>query len=243
MKILISLKTGNYYYYNEQGEDYHCKEGFITESDLLSGEKLLISNTGKKFLCFNANDYDKRQKIKRGAQIITTKDLGYIIARSGISKTSFIVEAGTGSAAASILFSQIAKKVHSYEINEDHFKISQKNIEKFELENIKLIFGNLGDYIENEKEVDLLFLDMPQPEDIILKDLNAVKKGSYIISYLPSITQVVELFKACSQKDDLYIEEVSEIILREWKINEKIARPQFNKEIDHTAFLTFIRKL
>ena len=43
MKVLISQKTGRYYYYNEEG-DYHCKEGLIKEEDLKSGKSRVFSN-------------------------------------------------------------------------------------------------------------------------------------------------------------------------------------------------------
>ena len=245
MKILISLKTGIYYYYKEQqNQDFHSKEGVVKKEDILSGNTKVTAHTGREFMVFEANDYDYSQKIKRGPQLITPKDLGYIAARCGISKNSHIVEAGGGSGGATIFFSKIAKTVKTYEIKSEHVEIIKKNIEMTKCDNVELILGDLCEHIENEKEnIDLLFLDMPEPSEVIKKDLSKVKSGQYIVCYLPSITQIAEVVKTCSDKKDLYFEEITEVILRHWRVTDKVARPEFRKEIDHTAFLMFIRKI
>jgi len=245
MKILISKKTGLFYTYKEDG-DFHCKEGTLSESELKSEKSLILSNMNKEFLVFNANNYDLRQKIKRGPQIILPKDLGYIISRTGITKESKILEAGGGSGAATIFFSQIAKYVHTYEIVEEHYKLILKNLKLMQIENAKINFGDLTQFIEteNKNEFDLLFLDMPQPITILEKNLDCLKSGSYIVCYLPSISQIEEISEFILKHENyFYLEEISEIILRHWKVKGKISRPEHRKEIDHTAFLIFIRKI
>lgn len=242
MKVLISKKTGNYYYINPEN-DYHCKEGVISKEDLNSGEKVIKAHTDKEFLIFDSNLYDRKKKMKRGPQIILEKDLGYIIARSGIGKKSFIVEAGGGSGGATIFFANIADKVHTYEIREDHCTIINKNVEMFELDNVKVINADLATEISKEKDIDLLFLDMPDPNMILENDLDTVKSGSYIVCYVPSISQIQEITKLVAKREDLYLEEITEVILRHWRIWENVSRPEHRKDIDHTAFLVFIRKI
>jgi len=243
MKVLISKKTGIFYYYGAK-DDFHSKEGTILKEELNSDKNLVVSNLGREFLIFNSNNYDKKQKIKRGPQIILAKDLGYIISRTAMTKKSFIVEAGGGSGAATIFFSQIVDKVHTYEIVEDHYKLIEKNLKYMEVENVKVIHGDLAEYIEKEKEIDLLFLDMPEPISILQKDLSGVKTGSYIVCYVPSISQIQLISEFVSKHENqFYLEEVTEVILRHWKISGKISRPEHRKEIDHTAFLVFIRKI
>ena len=222
--------------------NYHCKERTIEEKDLVDENKNIVySNLNREFLKFPASNYDYSKKIKKGPQIIISKDLGYIIARTRIDKNSKIVEAGGGSGGATLFFSSIVKKVHTYEIDEKNFKLIEKNLKDRNIKNVKLIFGVIIHYIEKEKNIDMLFLDLPEPSKVLEKNLNGVKKGSFIVSYLPSISQIIELSEFISRKDNLYIEEISEIILRNWKVNSKIARPENKKMIDHTAFLVFIR--
>jgi len=203
-----------------------------------------MSNANREFLVFDANNYDKKQKIKRGPQSILAKDLGYIASRTAVTKDSFIVEAGGGSGAATIFFAQIAKKVHTYEIIEDHFKLIERNLKYMEIENAKVTLGDLAQHIENEKEVDLLFLDMPEPVSILEKNLSCVKSGAYIVCYIPSVSQIQNISNYIKTKEnEFYLEEITEVILRHWKVNDRISRPEHRKEIDHTAFLVFIRKI
>lgn len=244
MKVLISKKTGNYYYYNGVGE-YHCKEGFLTEEQLHSGENLVKNSKDREFLVFESNKHDEFQKIKRGPQIITEKDLGYIMARSGIDKTSSIVEAGGGSGGATTFFGRICDKVHTYEIREDHCKIIQSNINKFGLDNVTLTHGDLAENIESmdKDSLDLLFLDMPEPNMVLEKNLDAVKSGRYVICYLPNVSQMIEVTKLIADKQNLYVEEITEVQTRHWRVWERVSRPEFRSEQDFTAFLMFLRKL
>lgn len=243
MKVLISKKTGNYYYYTQVSGDYHCKEGIIKEEDINSGISRALTHTNREFMIFEANGYDITKKYKRGPQLIMAKDLGYILSRSGIDKNSTIVEAGAGSGAATCFFAKFSKKVLSYEIREEHCKIVEKNIDITGVDNVELINKDLGEEIENIKEYDLLFLDMPEPHTILEKELSGLKHGNYVVCYVPSITQIQEITKTISQISTLYLEEISEVILRHWRVWEKVARPEHQKEVDHTAFLVFIRKV
>lgn len=243
MKVLISKKTGIYYYYKEGNGDFHCKEGFVKKEELESDKIIVVSNTNREFIMFDGNKFDLTQKFKRGPQLITPKDLGYVAARCYLGKTDFVVEAGSGSGAATCFFANIVKKVNSYEIKEDHLKIAKKNVETMGLDNVEFFNIDLAENIENEKDIDLLFLDMPEPNSVLSKKLDCVKRGAYIVCYVPSISQIQEITKLTSERDDLYFEEISEVILRHWKVWERVSRPEHRKEIDHTVFLVFIRKI
>lgn len=242
MKVLLSKKTGNFYYWLGNG-DYHTKEGFVTEEDLNSGNNIVKTNTGKEFLIFNSNNYDRRNKIKRGAQLITPKDLGYIASRTGLDRNCVVVEAGSGSGAATIFFSGIVKFVHTFEIVESHYEIVKKNLNFIGCDNVDIVLGDINENLSNLPDADLLFLDMPEPQNLLEKNLNFLKSGSYIVCYLPSITQIQVLTQLLEKRDDYYLEESTEVILRHWKVWGRVARPMHRKEIDHTAFLVFIRKI
>ena len=241
MKVLISKKTGIYYYYKEG--DFHCKEGTIKCEDLKGDVRCAVSNTRREFIVTDANFVDLKEKMKRGPQILMAKDLGYICARTGIGKEAFVVEAGGGSGGATSFFSKICKKVHTYEIKEENCKIIEKNIGYLNLNNVKLFNDDLSEKISKEKDIDLLFLDMPEPECVLKQELSGVKSGHFIVCYVPSISQVQEITKVVAEKEDLYLEEISEVILRHWKVWDRISRPEHRKDNDHTAFLVFLRKI
>lgn len=242
MKVLINKKTQNRHLWKELG-DMHTKEGILSEKDMLSGKSTIVNNNGKEYTVFNAQTIDKVAKIKRGPQIITPKDLGYIISRTYTGKNSKIVEAGGGSGAATLFFANIAKVVHTYEIREEHTEIIQKNLEMFKVDNVVLQTGDLADHIEEEENIDLLFLDMPEPVNVLKKTVKGLESGKFVCCYLPSISQIQELTEFVKESESYYLEEISEVQIREWKVWERISRPLHRKENDFTAFLVFLRKL
>lgn len=242
MKVIISKKTQNRNIWNNTG-DLHTKEGILKEEDILSDNITIINNKEREHIKFDAQKIDKVAKYKRGPQIITPKDLGYIISRTFTGKNDKIVEAGGGSGAATCFFANIVKKVHTYEIREDHIPIIEKNLKLQNVDNVELKCGDLVDFIEDEENIELLFLDMPNPNPILEKNIKGLSSGKFIVCYLPSISQIQELTELIKEKEEYYLEEISEVSIREWKVWDKISRPMHRKEIDHTAFLVFIRKL
>ncbi len=237
MKILIDEKNRKYLY---KGKDMHTKDGVIKKEDI-EIKNLIKSSKGKVYRVVEANFYDKFLKIKRGPQILTPKDIGYIISRTGIGRNSIIVEAGGGSGAFSCYLGNICKKVYTYEVRKENIDIIKQNLEFLDICNVKVI----NDDIKNlkEKNFDLLFLDLPDPDRVLESIINNLKKGIEIVCYLPSMFQVEKLVEFCNKNlEDFFIEEVTEILKRDWIVEHKKVRPQ-NQMLGHTAFLVFIKKI
>ena len=100
---------------------------------------MLKSNTNKEFFIFAPAFIDLYRKIKRDAQIIPLKDIGLIIAETGINKESKVLDAGSGSGALACFLASISKEVVTYEIREDFIEIVKSNIEFLGLKNIKIM--------------------------------------------------------------------------------------------------------
>ena len=109
------------------------------------------------------------------------------------------------------------------------------------LKNVKLKNQDITKGI-TKKNIDLIILDMPEPQKALKKVLKGLKQGGYIIGYVPSITQVISLVKETTKIKELMLIKTIENIQREWKIEEKIARPEF-RMLGHTGFIVVIRKI
>ena len=244
MYKLISLKNKKEYLIKNTQSDFIFDRGVLKKEDLNSPKNILKIN-GLTYLKVIQNDFDKTNHIKRDAQIITKKDIGYILIRTSINSSSKILEAGSGSSALTIWFSKFCKSVKTYEISEKHFLTSQKNLKSFNCSNVEILNSDIFENIQKEKDYDLIFLDMLEGEKIFDYNLkNVLKKGQYICFYIPNITKIIEVFKKIkNREEEFFIEEISEITLREWKVDEKITHPKNKKEIDFTSFLVFVKKL
>jgi tRNA (adenine57-N1/adenine58-N1)-methyltransferase len=243
-----SLKTKRWYYIKNPEQEYHCKEGILSTHDLNSNKSLVESSKGVEFQLFTSQRCDYLQKMKRSAQIILPKDLGYIAAKIGMNREDVVLEAGSGSGFATTFFSGICERVITFERVEHHFECTQKNVEQHGFSNVEIHNTDISEYLshsELSKKANILFLDLPEPVEV-LKSLQPshLINGGHIVCYLPSTRQVDELIDFCEGlKDTFLIDEISESQIRNWRVNNKTNRPEHHKECDFTAFLVFLRYL
>ena len=129
-KIRVISKARQYYV-ADPTKDFHCSEGLLKKSDLKKSK--VKTNKGFEFYIFDATFADRYRRIARGPQTIPLKDIGLIIATTGLNQESKVVDAGAGSGALAIALANIAKEVHTYDINDTHLAIAQENVKKLEI--------------------------------------------------------------------------------------------------------------
>ncbi len=237
-KILIEKETGKMFYLKDL-EDYHTSFGIIKTKDLKSKKTEVTSTTGKTFQSVDPSFSDLWENLKRGPQVMIQKDIGLILARTGINQQSKAVDAGGGSGSLCLSLANVCKEVAVYEINPEHFNIVQKNIELFGITNINLKQENVYENIQ-EKNVDLITLDLPEPWRAIEPVEKSLKIGGHLVIYLPNLIQV-KRFIDSTKKTSIKVIETIELIERKWKIEDQIMRPEFQM-LGHTGFLIFCRK-
>ncbi len=206
------------------------------------GEKIKIGE--KNFWVLKPSLMDKLQSLKRNAQIILPKDAAHIIINCSVESGNNIVEAGIGSGALTIALASMVSpngKIFSYD--------TRKNFIEHALRNVEL--ANLSDYVFtkikdittgiDEKNIDVVVLDIPNPWDAIDHAWESLKIGGYFCSYSPLISQVENTVKKLKRKKFIEIKTM-ENIQREMIITEYGTRPSFNM-LGHTGYLTFARKI
>ncbi len=236
MKITkILLNEQRKYYY--KGQDLHTQDGLIKAKDIESKKKVK-SNKGQEFYVFDADFIDKIQRLKRGPQIILPKDIGYIIANTPLTSQSKVLEAGTGSAFLAVNLSRFAKEVYSYERDKRFYDLAAQNIQDMNIKNITL--KNLDVYKKiDQKDLDVIILDLPEPQKALKNVKATLKRGGYLVCYLPTISQIEVLLKKI--EGFIHIKTV-EILERSWQTEINKIRPK-SQMIAHTAFLCFLRKV
>ena len=167
------------------------------------------------------------------------KDIGMVIAYTGITKESKCFDAGTGSGWLAVSLARVAKEVTSYEMRDEFMKIAQKNAINEGLTNLKI---RKGDPIKkiSVKNMDLVTLDMPDSDKAVPNAFKALKKGGHIFGYLPHVEQVKKFLRALGKAGfiDVY---TYEIIARDIISRTEGTRPS-TKGVWHTAYLVFGRK-
>jgi tRNA (adenine57-N1/adenine58-N1)-methyltransferase len=180
------------------------------------------------------------KKAKRLPQIIMPQDAAMILAYTGISPKSLIVDAGAGSGFLSIFLAYYCPlgRVVSYEINEKFAQLVKENAKLVGVKNLTIKNRDILEGID-EKNVDLVTLDMKDAEKNVENVYNALKTGGWLAVYSPYIEQVKLV---CGKIEALPFVEVStvECIKREWQVSD-FTRPK-TLGLLHTGWLTFARK-
>ncbi|MBN2101695.1 MAG: methyltransferase domain-containing protein [Candidatus Aenigmarchaeota archaeon] len=183
------------------------------------------------------------KKMRRGPQIITIKDMAIISAMTGVCSGFRIVDAGSGSGFLAAYLGNLVKpegSVISYEIRKEHAEIALKNILKAGLG--KFVTIKNKDIFEgiDEKDLDLITLDMPETFKAVKIAFDALKPGGWVVSYVPSIEQMREFVLECKKSGFENIESF-ENIMRAIEVKSLGTHPQ-NKGVFHTGYISFARK-
>ena len=179
------------------------------------------------------------RKLARGPQVILPKDIGLIIAYSGVGKESVCVDAGTGSGWLAVSLARLCKSVVSYDVREDFLGIAGENIKRQGVDNLKLVLGDVTKGIK-ERDVDLVTLDMPNAEKAVRSANAALRPGGCIVGYLPHMEQVkafVERLNRYGFEDTVTLE----AIVRDMLVRAEGVRPS-TKGVWHTGYLVFAHK-
>jgi len=247
MDILLYLDNRRKYLVKvKKDEVFHTHKGFIRLNTIIGkpyGAKIK-SSMGVDFYVLKPTLKDYLLKLARKTQIIYPKDMGLILLHSNIKPGSRVVEGGTGSGALAGMLAAYVKpdgKVYSYETREEFIKIAEKNLKRMGvLDFVLLKKADLTQGIE-EKDVDVVVLDMPTPWLVVSHAYKALKNTGIFASFSPTIEQVIKTVETMKNVGFTDLETV-ECWVRKYQVEAGRTRPE-TLTIAHTGYLTFGRKI
>ena len=229
----------------EADKSFHTHKGYIQLSDLVGKEygTRIPSSMDIYFVALKPNLRDQIFKSSRRTQISYPKDIALIILYSGIGPGSRVVEAGTGTGALTSAIAHYIKpagRVFTYEVRQEFQQNAKKNLERGGLlDYVELKEGDVTEGIE-EKDLDAVILDMATPWLVVPHAYTALKGSGVVVSFSPTIDQVVKVVEALTDYGFVCIETV-ETLIRFMQIARGKTRPQ-TVMTGHTGYLTFARK-
>ncbi|MFH1063579.1 MAG: methyltransferase domain-containing protein [Candidatus Woesearchaeota archaeon] len=236
----VSIVKESKLYVSDFSRDFATTYGSISKADLKK-TGTVKSSQDKEFRIFDASFIDLYRRIKRAPQIIPMKDIGYILAQTGVGSESTVVEGGSGSGALALMLARCCKKVYSYEIEPEHLAIAKENAETLGFKNI--VFKNKSMYDSiSEKDIDLVCMDLPAPWEALASASKALKQGGFVVSYSPTIIQTSDFVNAMRELPDFVHLKTVEVIEREWEVDKRKVRPK-SKTTIHSGFITIGRKI
>jgi tRNA (adenine57-N1/adenine58-N1)-methyltransferase len=223
-------------------DQLHTNFGIIELSSLVDKEPgdIVVSHMGHEFTIRRPKMPDFFRHAKRTGAPMMPKDIGMIIAYTGLNKNDVVLDAGTGSGILTMYLGSIAKRVVTYEVKEDFMKVARKNVENAGLGNVELRCGDIVDEIKNiDEKFDVITLDTQNTKDVIPNVKKILYPGGFIATYSPFFEQTKEIRDALDAEgfDEVMTMEFSE---REISFSSRGTRPSTSK-VGHTGFITIAR--
>jgi tRNA (adenine57-N1/adenine58-N1)-methyltransferase len=229
----------------EAGKSFHTHKGFIKLDELIGKEfgAAVQSSLGIEFTALKPSLTDYIIKSSRKTQITYPKDAALIVMFSGIGPGSRVVESGTGTGALTMALAHYVKpegRVYSYELREEFQKNAEKNLKRANLlDFVELKSGDITDGIE-ERDLDAVVLDLAVPWLVVPHAYEALKPSGIIVSFSPTIDQVVKTTEALKENNFVFIETV-ECLMRAMQVERGKTRPH-TMMTGHTGYITHARK-
>jgi len=245
-RIVLIDEHGKKYLAQAVEKKLHTSLGVVDLKKTIGKEPgfRLKSHLGKDFIVLYPSVVDYLQKLRRVPQIVLPKDAAQIVAHTGVGPGSFVVDAGTGSGSLAIFLGNLVRPngwVVSYEVREDFAAIAEENIRTAGLnEFVKVKLKDIYEGID-ERDLDLITLDLPQPERVLPHAQLALKPGGYLAAFTPCIEHLQRLYRDFPKFSFTNIRTI-ECIVRDLEVKDNCTRPS-TRMIAHTGYLTFARRI
>ena len=219
----------------------------MLDHDLLIGEDegITVRTTmGSRLVAVRPTLSEYILKMPR-AQVIYPKDLGPILMLADVFPGAQVLESGVGSGALTMtLLRAIGPPGHvlGYELRDDFADRARRNVESFLGPDVPLTIEvrDVYDGIEVD-DLDRVILDLPEPWRVVKHAEAALRPGGILLSYLPTIGQVMRLREELDGSA-FGMAESLEVLQRGWHVDGQSVRPD-HRMVAHTGFLTHARLL
>ena len=200
-----------------------------------SGGDVITTHSGAEFTIRIPRPTDFFSHGKRSGAPMLPKDIGLVIAYTGMNHNDDVLDAGTGSGIAAIYFGGVARSVKTYEIRPEFSALAMKNITDAKLTNIEAV---AADFLAAEGMFDVVHLDMQVQTEHIVHAYSLLRSGGYLACYTPFLEQMAIVVDAAAER---FTEvHTHELIEREMTRSKRGTRP--STSVCHSGYVTIARK-
>jgi len=235
-RILLVSEERKYFLRAGNGT-FSTDRGVISLDEIAGAEPgdVIRSHNGTEFTILLPKAPDFFEYAKRSGAPMLPRDIGLVIAYTGMNRNDTVLDSGTGTGIAAIYFGGIAQKVTTCEVRPDFARIAEANIRDSELSNVEVL---VSDVLTVNGSYDIVHFDMTIGPEHIRHAHSVLKPGGYLACYTPFLEY---LFGVMDEAEPLFSElKAVECIEREMSRTKRGTRP--STRVGHTGYLTIARK-
>ncbi|MDI3269674.1 MAG: tRNA (adenine-N1)-methyltransferase [Bacillota bacterium] len=201
---------------------------------------------GRPLLALHPSLEDYVMAMERPTQIIYPKDMGQLLVYGDVRPGTTILEAGVGSGATALLFLRVLGpqgKLISVERRADFLRAARDNVVTFWggfPASWDLRHGDIYEGLPGCPPLDLMFLDLPEPQRALPVAADALKPGGLLLIWVPTIYQVEKVL-AQTRQNTFSPPDIKEFWERDWITGPQSLRPD-HRMVGHTGFLLRFRR-
>jgi tRNA (adenine57-N1/adenine58-N1)-methyltransferase len=200
-----------------------------------SGGDIITTHSGAEFTVRIPRPTDFFAYGKRSGAPMLPKDIGLVIAYTGMNHNDDVLDAGTGSGIAAIFFGGVAKTVRTYEVRPEFSTLAMKNITESKLTNVEAV---AADFLAAEGSYDVVHLDLQIQPEHVRHAFSLLRSGGYLACYTPFLEQMAIVV---DEATPLFREvHTHELIEREMTRSKRGTRP--STSVSHSGYVTIARK-
>ena len=224
----------------------HTHLGIIDVSSTIGMEygSAVRTTEGKLIFLMEPTIHDFIMKSERKTQIVYPKDLGYIVARTGLKNGSKVLEVGTGSGALATFLASIVKPeghIYSFDVNPEFMEIAARNLKKAGMDEYVTMYHHDPHHGVDIRNVDVATVDLGDPWTVVDQVHDALKGGGAFVAICPTMNQIEKT--ATQLKKSGYADvDCVELMIRNMEARDGMTRPSM-RMIGHTTYLVFARKV
>jgi len=220
---------------------FHTDHGILDLGELREKTfgDVIKTHLGYKYAILKPRAPDFFRHGKRTGAPMMPKDIGIILAYAGLCPEDTVLDAGTGSGILAIYLGNIAKKVITYERNEEFVKTAKKNIEAAGLRNVEVRHADIVSEMSRlRKKFDLITLDMKDAVLVVPHAKKVLKPSGFLATYSPFFEQTEDIRVAIDREGFSDVQTL-ECIERQLEFTKRGTRP--STRVAHTGFITIAR--
>lgn len=235
-RVLLVGKERKYFILTGAGS-FSTDRGVINLDEVANATpgQVITTHTGYEFRVIVPKATDFFEHARRCGAPMLPRDIGLVIAFTGMNRADRVLDAGTGSGIASIYFGGVASEIVTYETRSEFAEIARENIREAGLENVSVVNG---DVLSAEGEYDIVHYDMTIGPEHVRHAFDLLRPGGFLACYTPFIEYLCIVMDTA---EPLFSEiRASECIEREMTRSKRGTRP--STRIGHSGYLTIARK-